>query len=41
MVRQKTDLKIHGEISILQKKLSEIDIQLTAEMKVTPMIVTD
>jgi hypothetical protein len=34
MVRQKTDLRIHEEISILQKKLSETDIQLTEEKKV-------
>lgn len=34
MVRQKTDLRIHEEISVLQKKLSETDIQLTEEKKV-------
>mmetsp|Transcript_16326 Transcript_16326/g.30476 ORF Transcript_16326/g.30476 Transcript_16326/m.30476 type:complete len:432 (-) Transcript_16326:167-1462(-) len=33
MVRQKTDLRIHEEISVLQKKLSETDIQLTEEKK--------
>jgi flagellar biosynthesis/type III secretory pathway M-ring protein FliF/YscJ len=35
MVRQKTDLRIHEEISVLQKKLSETDIQLTEEKKVS------
>lgn len=33
MVRQKTDLRVHEEITVLQKKISEMDIQLTEEKK--------